>query len=145
MATTAGYKPKEFLWNTTNTSWVKRYLTQKMPQLNRITNGVGVDIANLNLIQFDALCALLEKTAEGREMRSRMFKAWRSKKSRDSNNGKKSFTFNLDIRAGKQLKLLAKNRPINKTLEDLIYGTYQSTESLRQQARQLKTQQNLQL
>ncbi|HEY5716597.1 MAG TPA: hypothetical protein VIS54_09290 [Psychromonas sp.] len=141
MAAVSGYQPKEFLWNTANIQWLKNYLTQKTPELNRLTNGVGIDITHLNLLQFDALCALLEKTAEGRELRTRMFKAWRSKKSRDSNNGKKSFTFNLDIEAGSKLKKLAKNRAINKTLEELIYGTYQSAESLRQEAKQLKAQQ----
>lgn len=134
------YKPKTFEWNTTNISWLKSYLTQKSRLLNRITDGVGVDIANINLLQFNALCSLLEKTAEGRELRTKMFKAWRSKKSRDSNNGKKVFTFNLDVKAGVQLKKLAHNRAINKTLEDIIYGTFQSVESLRQQAKQLKSQ-----
>jgi len=141
MATVPDYKPQEFSWNATNTLWLKKYLTQKIPQLNSITNGVGVDISNLNLLQFNSLCALLEKTAEGRELRSRMFKAWRSKKSRDSDNGKKSFTFNLDIQAGIALKKLAKNQAINKTLEDLIFGTYQSAESQRQEAKQQKARQ----
>jgi len=69
-----------------------------------------------------------------------MFKAWRSKKSRDSNNGKKVYTFNLDVKAGAALKKLAHNRPINKTLETLIYGTFESVESIREQKKALKAQ-----
>lgn len=134
------YKPKTFEWNKTNINWLKSYLTRKSRLLNNITDGVGVDIVNINLLQFDALCALLEETAEGRELRAKMFKAWRSKKSRDSDNGKKVFTFNLDKKAGVELKKLAHNRPINKTLEEIIFGTFQSVESLRQQAKQLKNQ-----
>jgi hypothetical protein len=134
------YKPKSFQWNSTNIDWVKSYLTQKSRLLNKITDGVGVDIANINLLQFNALCSLLEKTAEGRELRTKMFKAWRSKKSRDSNNGKKIFTFNLEVKAGAQLKKLAHNNPINKTLEDLIYGTYESVEKIRLQTKELKAQ-----
>ncbi|MCG6202669.1 hypothetical protein [Psychromonas antarctica] len=137
------YKPKTFEWNTTNIAWLKSYLTQKSRLLNLITDGVGVDIANINLLQFNGLCTLLEKTAEGRELRTKMFKAWRSKKSRDSNNGKKIFTFNLDVKAGLQLKKLADKRTINKTLEDIIYGTFQSEESLSLQAKQLKAQKKI--
>lgn len=137
------YKPKTFEWNNTNINWLKSYLTQKSRLLNKITDDVGVDIANINLLQFNTLCTLLEKTAEGRELRTKMFKAWRSKKSRDSNNGKKVFTFNLDVKAGIQLKKLARDRPINKTLEDLIYGNFQNVETLRQQTKQLKLQQKI--
>jgi len=140
MQNSIDYKPKSFQWNSANIEWVKNYLIQKSRLLNNITDGVGIDIANINLLQFDALCTLLEKTAEGRELRAKMFKAWRSKKSRDSNNGKKVFTFNLEVKAGAQLKKLAHNRPINKTLEALIYGTYQSVESLRQQTKELNAQ-----
>ena len=138
MPANINYKPKAFDWNNKNIKWLKSYLLQKNRLLNKITNDVGVDIANINLLQFDSLCELLEKTAEGRELRTKMFKAWRSKKSRDSNNGKKIFTFNLDVQAGAHLKKLAHNRPINKTLEDLIYGTFQSVESLRQETKQAK-------
>jgi len=140
MPANINYKPKAFDWNSKNIKWLKSYLLQKNRLLNKITNDVGVDIANINLLQFDSLCELLEKTAEGRELRNKMFKAWRSKKSRDSNNGKKIFTFNLDVQAGTQLKKLAHDRPLNKTLEDLIYGTFQSVESLRQESKQLKLQ-----
>ena len=141
MPANINYKPKAFDWNSKNIKWLKSYLLQKNRLLNKITSDVGVDIANINLLQFDSLCELLEKTAEGRELRTKMFKAWRSKKSRDSNNGKKIFTFNLDVQAGAQLKKLAHDRPLNKTLEDLIYGTFQSVESLRLETKQLKIQQ----
>ncbi|WP_019615168.1 hypothetical protein [Psychromonas ossibalaenae] len=141
MHAATSYIPKEFKWNESNINWLKSYLIQKTPLLNQISSGIGIDIHNLNLLRFNELCELLDKSAEGRELRTRLFKAWRSKKSRDSNNGKKLFTFNLDIQAGIQLKKLAKNRTINGTLEDLIYGTYQSEEIKRSEAKQLKAEQ----
>ncbi|WP_028863606.1 hypothetical protein [Psychromonas aquimarina] len=141
MPSSASYIPKEFKWNKSNIEWLKSYLAQKTPLLNQISSGIGIDIHNLNLLRFNELCELLDKSADGRELRSRLFRAWRSKKSRDSDNGKKLYTFNLDIKAGTQLKKLAKNRTINSTLEDLIFGTYQSDEIKRAQAKQLKAEQ----
>lgn len=140
MSEITDFKPKTFEWNSTNISWLKGYLGKNSRVLNSVTGGVGVDIANMDLTQFDSLCRLLENTAEGRELRNKMFKAWRSKKSRDSNNGKKAYTFNLDIKTGSQLKKLAYNRPINKTLEDLINGTFQSVDELRKQTKKKKQQ-----
>ena len=52
--------------------------------LQKLTGGIGIDINNLNQFQFQQLCQLLETTAEGRELRNQLFKALRSKKSRDS-------------------------------------------------------------
>lgn len=112
--------PTGFQWNDVNSNWVKNYLTRKIALLQKLTSGIGVDINNMNLFQFQQLCQLLEKTAEGRELRDKMFKAWRSKKSRDKDNGKKLYTFNLSIKAGSYLKKIAKDNPINKTLENLI-------------------------
>ena len=79
-----------------------------MPFLKQLIAHEGIDIDNLTLQQFDQLCLRLEENAEGRELRNRLFKAWRSKKSRDSDNGKKLYSFNLEIKAGDLLKQLAK-------------------------------------
>jgi len=112
--------PTGFQWNDVNSNWVKNYLTRKIALLQKLTSGIGLDINNINQFQFQQLCQLLEQTAEGRELRDKMFKAWRSKKSRDKDNGKKLYTFNLSIKAGSYLKKIAKDNPINKTLENLI-------------------------
>lgn len=112
--------PIGFQWNDVNSNWVKNYLTPKTALLQKLTSGIGVDINNMNQFQFQQLCQLLEKTADGRELRNKMFKAWRSKKSRDKDNGKKLYTFNLSIKAGSYLKKIAKDNPINQTLEKLI-------------------------
>lgn len=114
--------PVSFEWNESNSQWVKNYLIPKTPLLLSLTQGLGIDINNMSEIQFTQLCQLLETTAEGRELRNKMFKAWRSKKSRDSDDGKKLYTFNLSIKAGDQLKKVAKNKALNKTLESLIFA-----------------------
>ncbi|MFT7054314.1 MAG: hypothetical protein ACJAU1_001876, partial [Psychromonas sp.] len=114
--------PTGFTWNDVNSDWVKNYLTRKTALLQKLTSGIGVDINNMNEFQFQQVCQLLETTADGRELRNKMFKAWRSKKSRDSDNGKKLYTFNLSIKAGSYLKKIAKDNPINKTLEKLIFA-----------------------
>ena len=114
--------PASFEWNESNSQWVKNYLIPKTPLLLSLTQGLGIDINNMSEIQFTQLCQLLETTAEGRELRNKMFKAWRSKKSRDSDDGKKLYTFNLSIKAGDQLKKVAKNKALNKTLESLIFA-----------------------
>jgi len=114
--------PASFEWNDINSKWVKNYLITKTTLILSLTNGMGLDLSNLTESKFTHFCELLEKTAEGRELRNKMFKAWRSKKSRDSNNGKKMYTFNLSIDAGTQLKKIAKQAPLNKTLEALIFA-----------------------
>jgi len=114
--------PASFQWNDANAKWVKHYLMPKTTLILSLTNGMGLDLSNITESQFSHFCELLEKTAEGRELRNKMFKAWRSKKSRDSNNGKKMYTFNLSIDAGVQLKKIAKQAPLNKTLEALIFA-----------------------
>jgi len=135
--------PASFEWNDTNSKWVKNYLMPKTTLILSLTNGMGLDLSNLTESKFTHFCELLEKTAEGRELRNKMFKAWRSKKSRDSNNGKKMYTFNLSIDAGTQLKKIAKQAPLNKTLEALIFaGKTQGKdpEKLQQQIKQLNTE-----
>lgn len=112
--------PTGFKWNDVNSNWVKNYLNRNTALLQKLTSGIGVDINNMNEFQFQQVCQLLETTSDGRELRNKMFKAWRSKKSRDSDNGKKLYTFNLSIKAGNYLKKIAKDNPINKTLEKLI-------------------------
>ena len=132
--------PASFEWNDTNSKWVKNYLMPKTTLILSLTNGIGLDLSNLTESKFTHFCELLEKTAEGRELRNKMFKAWRSKKSRDSDNGKKMYTFNLSIDAGTQLKKIAKQAPLNKTLEALIFaGKTQGKdpEKLQQQIKQL--------
>ena len=114
--------PASFTWNDLNSRWVKNYLMPKAALLITLTNGIGLDVNNLNEAQFMQLCQLLETTAEGRELRNKMFKAWRSKKSRDSDNGKKLYTFNMSIKAGAQLKKIAQQSPLNQTLECLIFA-----------------------
>lgn len=114
--------PTGFEWNEVNSNWVKNYLIPKMALLQKLTNGFGLDVQNITQVQFQQLCQLLESCAEGRELRNKMFKAWRSKKSRDSDNGKKLFTFNLSIKAGLQLKKIAKQSALNQTLEQLIFA-----------------------
>ena len=114
--------PTGFKWNDVNSNWVKSYLNRETALLQKLTSGIGVDINNINEFQFQQVCQLLETTADGRELRNKMFKAWRSKKSRDSDNGKKLYTFNLSIKAGNYLKKIAKDNPINKTLEKLIFA-----------------------
>lgn len=118
--------PASFEWNESNSQWVKNYLIPKTPLLLSLTQGLGIDINNMSETQFKQLCQLLETTAEGRELRNKMFKAWRSKKSRDSDDGKKLYTFNLSIKAGDQLKKVAKNKALNKTLESLIFAAKES-------------------
>ncbi|WP_354625286.1 hypothetical protein [Psychromonas sp. MME2] len=90
----------------------------------------------LTSINSHELCELLETTADGRELRNQLFKAWRSKKSRDSDNGKKLYTFNMSIKAGDQLKKLAKGKPLNQTLEKLIFAGKQASQAT--QKEQLK-------
>lgn len=135
--------PASFEWNDTNSKWVKNYLMPKTTLILSLTNGMGLDLSNLTESKFTHFCELLEKTAEGRELRNKMFKAWRSKKSRDSDNGKKMYTFNLSIDAGIQLKKIAKQAPLNKTLETLIFaGKTQAKdpEKLQQQIKQLNVE-----
>ncbi|TEW52993.1 hypothetical protein [Psychromonas algicola] len=135
--------PASFEWNDTNSKWVKNYLMPKTTLILSLTNGMGLDLSNLTESKFTHFCELLEKTAEGRELRNKMFKAWRSKKSRDSDNGKKMYTFNLSIDAGIQLKKIAKQAPLNKTLETLIFaGKTQAKdpEKLQQQIKQLNAE-----
>ena len=132
--------PASFEWNDINSKWVKNYLMPKTTLILSLTNGMGLDLSNLTESKFTHFCELLEKTAEGRELRNKMFKAWRSKKSRDSDNGKKMYTFNLSIDAGIQLKKIAKQAPLNKTLETLIFaGKTQAKDpdKLQQQIKQL--------
>ena len=114
--------PASFQWNETNSHWVKNYLMPKSDLLVTLTNGVDLSLNEITEDKFTQLCQLLETTAEGRELRNKMFKAWRSKKSRDSDNGKKLYTFNLSIKAGEQLKKVAKQAPLNQTLEALIFA-----------------------
>ncbi|WP_298940036.1 hypothetical protein [uncultured Psychromonas sp.] len=114
--------PASFQWNDTNSHWVKNYLMPKSDLLVTLTNGVDLSLNQITEDKFTQLCQLLETTAEGRELRNKMFKAWRSKKSRDSDNGKKLYTFNLSIKAGEQLKKVAKQAPLNQTLEALIFA-----------------------
>jgi len=133
--------PASFQWNDTNSHWVKNYLLPKNDLLATLTNGIDLDLNNLNENTFKQFCQLLESTAEGRELRNKMFKAWRSKKSRDSDNGKKLYTFNLSIKAGEQLKKVAKNAPLNQTLESLIFTgktSSSSDEKLQQQLNECK-------
>lgn len=138
--------PVGFEWNELNSQWVKNYLSKNTALLQKLTNGLGVDIVNLNYFQFQQICQLMEATAEGRELRNKMFKAWRSKKSRDSDNGKKLYTFNLSIKAGDHLKKIAKNNPINKTLEKLIFNSNfkeEPTPKYKETIKQLKIENNL--
>lgn len=114
--------PASFEWNNINYHWVKNYLIRKSDLLSQLINNSDLDINTMTEDHFKALCQLLETTAEGRELRNKMFKAWRSKKSRDSDNGKKLYTFNLSISAGTKLKQIAKETPLNKTLESLIFA-----------------------
>ena len=114
--------PASFQWNDTNSHWVKNYLMPKSDLLVTLTDGVDLSLNEMTEDKFTQLCQLLETTAEGRELRNKMFKAWRSKKSRDSDNGKKLYTFNLSIKAGEQLKKVAKQAPLNQTLEALIFA-----------------------
>ncbi len=123
--------PASFEWNESNSRWVKNYLRPKTALLLSLTQGLGVDINNMSEAQFTQLCQLLETTAEGRELRNKMFKAWRSKKSRDSDDGKKLYTFNLSIKAGDQLKKVAKNKALNKTLESLIFAAKEPTRDIK--------------
>lgn len=125
--------PAGFEWTTTNGHWVRNYLLSKTNLLIKVTNHTW-DINQINEFDFIQLCKQLELSAEGRELRNKMFKAWRSKKSRDSDNGKKLYTFNLSIEAGLQLKKLAKEAPLNKTLESLILaGNNKTNEACQQQ------------
>ncbi|MEH6451715.1 MAG: hypothetical protein V7782_01625 [Psychromonas sp.] len=133
--------PKGFKVNDVNIRWMKNYLIQKSPLIKQLTGTTEAAINNLDMQQFYDLCVIFEETADGRELKSKMFKAWRSKKSRDSDNGKKLFTFNLDIKAGVQLKKLAKNSTINSTVEALIFNTYQSQQVIKQQSKILESNQ----
>jgi hypothetical protein len=119
--------PASFEWNDVNANWVKNYLMPKTGLLLSLTDDIGLDLNNLTEARFKKFCELLERTAEGRELRNKMFKAWRSKKSRDSDNGKKMYTFNLSIEAGSQLKKIAKGAAINQTLESLIFAGKKTT------------------
>ena len=133
--------PASFQWNDTNSLWVKNYLRSKSDLLTTLTDGIDLDLNDMSEDKFKQLCQLLETSAEGRELRNKMFKAWRSKKSRDSDNGKKLFTFNLSIKAGEQLKKVAKQVPLNQTLEALIFAGKTNNgndEQLHQQLKQYK-------
>ncbi|MEL0657785.1 hypothetical protein V6255_01435 [Psychromonas arctica] len=133
--------PASFQWNDTNSLWVKNYLRPKSDLLTTLTDGIDLDLNDMSEDKFKQLCQLLETSAEGRELRNKMFKAWRSKKSRDSDNGKKLFTFNLSIKAGEQLKKVAKQVPLNQTLEALIFAGKTNNgndEQLHQQLKQYK-------
>lgn len=135
--------PASFQWNETNSQWVKSYLLPKSALLLNLTDGVGLNLEEMDEAKFKMFCQLLETTAEGREVRNKMFKAWRSKKSRDSDNGKKLYTFNLSIKAGDQLKKIAKTAPLNQTLESLIFlenNAAQENTKLQQQISQLQIQ-----
>lgn len=135
--------PASFQWNETNSQWVKSYLLPKSALLLNLTDGVGLNLEEMDEAKFKTFCQLLETTAEGREVRNKMFKAWRSKKSRDSDNGKKLYTFNLSIKAGDQLKKIAKTAPLNQTLESLIFlenNAAQENTKLQQQISQLQIQ-----
>lgn len=139
--------PSGLEWNEVNSKWVKNYLNRKTALLQKLTNGIGVDINNMTEYQFQQLCQLLEITAEGRELRNNMFKAWRSKKSRDSDNGKKIYTFNLSIKAGDHLKKIAKDKPLNQTLEKLIFAGKLATDQTKKYQHKIEqlTAQNQQL
>ncbi|MDN2662065.1 hypothetical protein [Psychromonas sp. 14N.309.X.WAT.B.A12] len=139
--------PTGFEWNDLNRNWVKHYLMPKSALLSPLINGNELDVDTMDEADFINFCHLLETSAEGRELRNKMFKAWRSKKSRDSDNGKKLYTFNMSLKAGDQLKKIAKNSPLNATLELLIFAeseSHRSIQSLQQQLKQAK-QENLQL
>ena len=143
--------PASFKWNDANSKWVKNYLLPRNDLLLTLTEGNDIDLNIPDEIQFKALCHLLETTAEGRELRNKMFKAWRSKKSRDSDNGKKLYTFNLSIKAGDHLKKRANGKPLNKTLESLIFSdltpvtsSASNTEQLKEKI-QILTQENVKL
>jgi hypothetical protein len=135
--------PASFEWNESNSKWVRSYLLPKGTLLLNITNGQPLDMDNMDEIGFKEFCQLLETTAEGRELRNKMFKAWRSKKSRDSDNGKKLYTFNLSIKAGDQLKKVAKNAPLNQTLESLIFSKNTQLEENEKIIKELKQTQLL--
>ncbi|WP_137297408.1 hypothetical protein [Psychromonas sp. SP041] len=133
--------PASFQWNDTNSHWVKNYLMPKSDLLVTLTAEADLSLNEMTESKFTQLCQLLETTAEGRELRNKMFKAWRSKKSRDSDNGKKLYTFNLSIKAGEQLKKIAKQAPLNQTLESLIFAGKNNSgndEKLQQQLAQCK-------
>lgn len=130
--------PASFQWNETNSQWVKSYLLPKDALLLSLTNGQPLDTSNMDELGFKQFCQLLETTAEGRELRNKMFKAWRSKKSRDSDNGKKLYTFNLSIKAGDQLKKVAKSAPLNQTLESLIFSETKLQQENEKLLKQLK-------
>lgn len=124
--------PASFQWNDINRQWAINYLKSKQALLNPFISELAIDVENLQEQTFINLCQHLESCAEGREIRNKMFKAWRSKKSRDNDDGKKLYTFNMSVKAGEQLKKIAKNAPLNKTLEALIF--------LEQNSQQEKTQ-----
>lgn len=134
--------PASFEWSDLTQSWVKSYLMPKKNQIKALLDKVNINIETINENQFSQLCQILETTAEGRELRNKMFKAWRSKKSRDSDNGKKLYTFNLSIKAGDQLKKIAKNSPLNKTLESLIFSKTLSADKMNEHSKKLTELQN---
>lgn len=134
--------PASFEWSDLTQSWVKSYLMPKKNQIKALLDKVNINIETINENQFSQLCQILETTAEGRELRNKMFKAWRSKKSRDSDNGKKLYTFNLSIKAGDQLKKIAKNSPLNKTLESLIFSKTLSSDKMNEHSKKLTELQN---
>lgn len=147
--------PASFEWTEDSARWVRNYLLPKKKLFSQLINDTELDVELIDEQQFIHCCQLLEISAEGRELRNKMFKAWRSKKSRDSNNGKKLYTFNLSIKAGDQLKKIAQQRPLNKTLESLIFSENISEEQtklkqiknentrLRQQLTELESKMNL--
>lgn len=134
--------PASFEWTDLTQSWVKSYLLPKKNQIMALLDNVNINIETINENQFSQLCQILETTAEGRELRNKMFKAWRSKKSRDSDNGKKLYTFNLSIKAGQQLKKIAKSSPLNKTLESLIFSKTLSSDKINEHSKKLTELQN---
>jgi len=132
--------PAGFEWNQKNSQWVTNYLSSKASTLLPLIKEMNVNIKDLDEAQFKECCSLLEQTAEGRELRNKMFKAWRSKKSRDSDNGKKLYTFNLSVKAGDQLKQVAKSQPLNQTLEQLIFAGKTKSDDLKKQLQQYKSE-----
>lgn len=135
--------PASFQWNDANRRWAINYLKSKQPSVNEFMQALQIELDDLQEQSFIQLCQHLEESAAGREIRNKMFKAWRSKKSRDNDDGKKLYTFNMSVKAGEQLKKIAKSAPLNKTLEALIFleqSTQQEKQQLKQQITQLQSE-----
>lgn len=135
--------PASFQWNDSNRQWAINYLKSKQPAVDEFIDELNIDIENLQEQTFIQLCQHLESSAAGREIRNKMFKAWRSKRSRDNDDGKKLYTFNMSVKAGEQLKKIANKAPLNKTLEALIFleqSTQQEKQQLQKQVKQLQSE-----